>query len=175
MSGLPQRTSSGLARSPAIAGGSGGRPDRHKHSVHRTPLGHTSPAWVAAGSLFFVTICCEERGSVRLTTPDAARIVLGAAENYHQRGRWFLRLFLLMPDHLHALIAFPAHEKMNEVIRNWKAFTRRQAGVVWQRNFFDHRLRSDESWEHKAAYIRMNPVRRNLVSLPTQWPFVIEH
>lgn len=172
---LPQRAA--LAHTPpwSAPAGSGGRPDRHHERFHRTSLAHTPPAWVASGSLFFVTVCCEQRGSRILTEPLTAQTLLDAARQYHERGRWFARLLLLMPDHLHALLAFPPHEQMSEVFRNWKAFTARRAGVKWQRNYFDHRLRSDESWEEKAAYIRMNPVRRGLVAQPTEWPFFLEH
>jgi putative transposase len=41
---------------------------------------------------------------------------------------------------------------------------------VWQRGFFDHRLRADESFEEKATYVRMNPVRKGLVGRPDDWP-----
>jgi len=77
-----------------------------------------------------------------------------------------------MPDHLHALLAIPAEEGLASVVRNWKRFVAKQAGVKWQDGFFDHRLRSNESFQEKADYIRMNPVRANLVTQPGEWPYV---
>lgn len=77
-----------------------------------------------------------------------------------------------MPDHLHALVSFPRDRDMKIVISRWKQFTATNAGIKWQRDFFDHRLRSDESLYEKAYYIEMNPVRKGLVDRPEQWPYV---
>ena len=40
----------------------------------------------------------------------------------------------------------------------------------WQKEFFDHVLRSDESYESKWLYVRENPVRAGLVSSAEDWP-----
>jgi putative transposase len=45
-------------------------------------------------------------------------------------------------------------------------------GIEWQRDFFEHRLRSDESWREKANYILANPVRKGLVTEVSRWPYV---
>lgn len=84
-------------------------------------------------------------------------------------------MFLLMPDHLHAILAVPRLERLSEVIRNWKRLTARAHGVRWQRNFFDHRLRSCEALEAKARYIRENPVRAGLVDRAEDWPHLLDH
>lgn len=47
----------------------------------------------------------------------------------------------------------------------------RAATTVWQREFFDHVLRSSESYEQKWLYVRKNPVRHGLVKQPEEWPF----
>jgi hypothetical protein len=51
---------------------------------------------------------------------------------------------------------------MTGMIERWKRYTATRAGIRWQRDFFDHRLRADESFEAKSAYIRQNPVRAGL-------------
>jgi putative transposase len=43
--------------------------------------------------------------------------------------------------------------------------------VAWQRSFFDHRLRHDESESDKYEYIRQNPVRAGLVRDADEWPY----
>lgn len=164
--------------------GSGGRPDRHLSAMSvgttdatflRKSLHHSAPAWVKPGSLFFITLCCEQRTENQLCRPEIGPALLDAVRFYHDHQRWFARLFLLMPDHAHALVAFPANEKMGEVLRNWKSFTARQNGIQWQRNFFEHRLRDGEQWELKADYIRQNPVRRGLIADARRWPYLIEN
>ena len=56
----------------------------------------------------------------------------------------------------------------------WKRFVATNSQVVWQRDFFDHRLRSDESYLEKAHYIRMNPVRAGLVPVQEEWKWIWE-
>ena len=60
------------------------------------------------------------------------------------------------------------------LVTKWKRFTAKETGICWQRDFFDHRLRDDESFDEKAAYIRNNPVRAGLVSDTRDWPWQIE-
>ncbi len=57
---------------------------------------------------------------------------------------------------------------------NLKEIIAKQTGISWQRDYFDHRLRSDESHEEKSHYIRQNPVRKGLVTNPEEWKFVWE-
>ena len=62
---------------------------------------------------------------------------------------------------------------MSKVVEKWKRYTATQAGIVWQRNYFDHRLRSDEGHVEKAEYICQNPVRAGLVTVAEEWPYVM--
>jgi hypothetical protein len=82
-------------------------------------------------------------------------------------------LFLLMPDHLHALLFLPPSGKpLQLVVSKWKKWTAKELGIVWQRDFSEHRLRHDESRREKADYILQNPVRKKLLTRPEEWPFV---
>jgi putative transposase len=45
---------------------------------------------------------------------------------------------------------------------------------VWQRVFFDHLLRSAESYRQKWNYVRQNPVGAGLVAKPEDWPYAGE-
>jgi putative transposase len=77
-----------------------------------------------------------------------------------------------MPDHLHALISFPpAGKTIQSIVSQWKEWTAKAAGIGWQRDFFEHRLRHDESRAVKANYILENPVRKKLVSRSEDWPY----
>lgn len=79
-------------------------------------------------------------------------------------------MILIMPDHLHALLAVPPDRQLARTIATWKSYQTKSLGIDWQSGFFDHRLRSDESLHEKAHYIRMNPVRAGLVQRPEAWP-----
>ena len=41
----------------------------------------------------------------------------------------------------------------------------------WQKGFFDHVMRSEESYSEKWAYVALNPVRKHLVARPEDWPY----
>ncbi len=99
--------------------------------------------------------------------------MFGTARRYHASQRWYLKLLLLMPDHLHMLIGVPGDTPLSNLIRDFKRMTSRIANIAWQRNFFDHRLRNDESENVKAAYIRANPVRAGLISEHERWSYAI--
>ena len=45
---------------------------------------------------------------------------------------------------------------------------------LWQSEFFDHLLRSDESYGSKWTYVRENPVRAGLAQSPEDWPYAGE-
>jgi REP element-mobilizing transposase RayT len=138
----------------------------------RKRLFHTSPFWIGSSETFFITICCAKRGSNQLAEPVIFAVMTGALVHQVKASKLWVHLFLAMPDHLHALIVVHPDQKMEKVIRDWKRFVARQAKVVWQDGFFDHRLRREESFEQKARYIRMNPVRAGLVSESGAWNYV---
>jgi len=97
------------------------------------------------GAIYFITICCQRRGSNQLCCESSAKILFETARIYHKRERWNLNLLLLMPDHLHALMGIDGRDSLSQLIRDYKRITAKMAGIGWQRNFFDHRLRHDES------------------------------
>ena len=41
----------------------------------------------------------------------------------------------------------------------------------WQKDFFDHVMRSEESYSQKWVYVAENPVQKNLVTRTEDWPF----
>lgn len=56
------------------------------HTPQRRTLHHTPPAWVAGGSVFFVTICAQKRGMNSLCREPAGTRLLDSAIFYHERG-----------------------------------------------------------------------------------------
>ena len=142
--------------------------------ISRKTLPHEIPSWVdPQKEIYFVTINCAERSRNQLASRDVSERLF---ETIRHRQEKFLRwpyLFLLMPDHLHALLSFPPSGKPSQqIVSKWKEWTAKELGIAWQRDFFEHRLRHDESRREKADYILQNPVRRKLVERPEDWPFV---
>jgi putative transposase len=139
--------------------------------IVRKRLDHTAHFAGRFGAIYFITICCQRRGSNQLCNDKTAAMLENTARIYHEQARWNLNLLLLMPDHLHALIGVDGQTSLAQLIRDYKRITAKIAGVRWQRNFFDHRLRHDESLAEKFAYICQNPVRGGLILGENDWPY----
>jgi len=123
--------------------------------------------------IYFITINCRERFRNQLAMSEVAEPLFETVQHRQERHLWWPYLFLLMPDHLHALVSFPPSGKpIRSIVSKWKEWTAKQLGIAWQSDFFEHRLRHDESRRQKADYILENPVRRNLIARPEDWPFV---
>ena len=137
-------------------------------------LPHEIPLWVdPSKETYFVTINCRERGRNQLARTEIAASLFDTVRHRQEKFLWWPYLFLLMPDHLHALLSFPpSGTPLKTVVRKWKEWTAKQLGLDWQEDFFEHRLRREESRRQKADYILANPVRVGLVARPEDWPFV---
>ncbi len=138
----------------------------------RGRLLHEIPAWVPDGSLFLITINCAVRGQNQLAHAGVGDAVLAAGAFNHERHVWFCRVMLLMPDHLHAILASGREPGMKAVVANWKRFLAAKHDIQWQRDFFDHRLRDHHEETEKLDYILRNPMRRGLVDRVEDWPWV---
>jgi REP element-mobilizing transposase RayT len=137
-------------------------------------LPHDIPLWVdPSKEIYFITINCQLRFENQLALPKVAEQIFATIKHRQQKFLWWPYLFLLMPDHLHALLSFPPSGKpLKLVVSKWKEWTAKELGIQWQDDFFEHRLRRDESRREKADYILANPVRAKLVPKSEEWPYV---
>ncbi len=86
----------------------------------------------------------------------------------HDGGRYDLDAWVIMPNHFHALVA-PTAAALGGVVQGWKggsAFTINKAlgrsGSLWQKEPFDHIVRSEDQWRHYERYIAENPSKAKL-------------
>ena len=98
-----------------------------------------------------------------------ANLFLEVLEKY--RTGYLLHAYVLMPDHIHLLVSFPPEKILSQVVGLWKRGLSRTHGISWQRNFFEHRLRNDESIQQKSDYLLNNPVRAGLINDAMAWPY----
>ena len=138
----------------------------------RRKLFHDIPPWVSDDAVFFVTICCHEKMVNTIANERVATVVAESLLFYQNQKKWWVHLWLNMPDHVHGLLSLHKETDFTKIIASWKRFVARKAGFKWQLDFFDHRIRSDESLEEKENYILNNPVRAGLVAEQREWPYV---
>jgi len=48
--------------------------------------------------------------------------LLNSARFDEAKQRWHITLFLLMPDHLHALLSFASDQSMSKIVGQWNIF-----------------------------------------------------
>jgi REP element-mobilizing transposase RayT len=120
----------------------------------------------------------------RRELPAAARDIVLRQIIDKTTDRAFVHKSVVMPEHVHMVIT-PGFDKygqihaISEIVGPIKGASAREinqllgwTGRLWQREFFDHQLRSDESLAEKCEYIRQNPVRRGLVDDPDDYPWL---
>ena len=140
----------------------------------RKRLPHEVPLWLDPSKEdYFITVCCKKRGRQQLTNPDIGFPLLDTIKYRNSQGVWFAHIALLMPDHVHLVLAFPDSDKrLQTIVSKWKEWTAKSLKIEWQRDFFEHRLRKEEGFREKADYILANPVRAGLVKKIEDWPYV---
>ena len=85
--------------------------------------------------------------------------------------------YVLMPDHAHLFVALHTDVSLRKWVKALRSVLGKKLlalGVEkphWQEGFFDHLLRSRESYSQKWDYVRMNPVRAGLSQTPEEWQY----
>ena len=85
--------------------------------------------------------------------------------------------YVIMPDHIHVFVRLaPQYELGKTVgcIKKSLSAALKDSGAEsphWQPGFFDHLVRSSESYSEKWTYVYQNPVRAGLVKAADEWPY----
>jgi REP element-mobilizing transposase RayT len=132
--------------------------------------------------IYFVTACAAGRSPI-LARADVFAIVRAELDAARARHGWAVGRFVLMPNHLHFFCSNgeAGAVSLSRFVGSFKEWTAkrmvRSLGLrapIWQREFFDHVLRSDESYDAKWRYVVENPVRAGHVATAEIWPYAGE-
>jgi putative transposase len=125
---------------------------------------------------YFITFNTYRRRSIlaRAEIDERFRSFCHKAEDYDVAvGR-----YVIMPDHIHLFVAIPSTEvtlpRWVQMLRTVLGKELLRLGVAkphWQEGFFDHVLRSSESYGQKWDYVRLNPVRAGFCGETEEWPY----
>lgn len=128
------------------------------------------------GHVYHLTSTTDERRRwfEDFATARVAIRVLNAAETIADGA---LLAWVLMPDHLHALVQLGETDALDRLANRLKSGTARavnrhlgRSGRLWQSAYHDHLLRKEEDVETVARYIVMNPLRASLVERVGDYP-----
>lgn len=136
----------------------------------RKTLPHHLPSFVdPAKEIFFITVCCQLCGRNQLAIPVVGPPLIATIEHRNENHIWWAHLAVIMPDHVQFLLFFPRERPFKITMSKCKEWTAKSLHIEWQRDFFDHRLRREESNREKADYILRNPVRAESWE---DWPYL---
>jgi REP element-mobilizing transposase RayT len=127
--------------------------------------------WSAPENRYFVTVCIADRRPGLMAT-GLRDLILGRVResDFVQDTETFA--FTVMPDHIHWLLRLGHRLSLGRVVGRFKAETRlglAETQLYWQRDFFEHRLRAEETVERYGQYIFLNPYRAELLKLDAVW------
>lgn len=128
-----------------------------------------------ASPIYFVTACTVRRRAI-LARPEVHHVFLEFCRFGEERGA-FVGAYVLMPDHLHLFVALDPELTLSEWMKSLKNALSKSLRSLhipaphWQKGFFDHVLRSGESYSQKWEYVRDNPVRAGLAKTFEDWPY----
>jgi putative transposase len=129
--------------------------------------------------MYFITCCTHRRQRLLANSTVHTSFVRFAQRAYNQHGISIGR-YVIMPDHLHFFVT-PGE---NTDLAPWIGTLKRVVGQavnlhgsakpIWQRGFFDHVMRTAESYGQKWQYVSENPIRAGLVRPAEKWPYAGE-
>ena len=125
--------------------------------------------------IYFVTACTLNRRALlaRKAVHETFIAFATAAEGHGA----YIGAYVIMPNHIHLFVALEQDKDLSVWMKSLKNSVSKilrllkVASPHWQKGFFDHVLRSGESYRQKWEYVRDNPVRAGLVQDWKDWPY----
>jgi len=146
--------------------------NKHRKQMHLKDFDYKGSVFV-----YFITICTANK-QLYFLNKKITKIIEDELEFRRISKEIWLFCYCIMPDHLHILLSLT--EDYDKDLQNWvSAFKRYTTRVVnelfgikpiWQKNFYDHIIRKEESLIKITEYIVNNPVSKGIVSEWEKYP-----
>ncbi|MCG8583705.1 MAG: transposase [Pirellulales bacterium] len=135
----------------------------------------------------FVTFSCYKRRRL-LDHPDARQIVIEFLASELECRSGVCSGFVIMPDHVHAIVWFPETNQLSDFMKQWKqrsslrlkkflrgvlqkyACSTDRRDPFWQPRYYPFNLYSEKKAIEKLNYMHLNPVRAGLAEECCDWP-----
>ncbi|PYS99266.1 MAG: hypothetical protein DMF63_11605 [Acidobacteria bacterium] len=113
-------------------------------------------------------------GSCVMQEPAVAKVVADSLLHFDAQ-RYHLYAWCVMPNHVHSVVRPKQNHKLEDVLHSWKSYTAHEInkllgrrGELWQREYYDHLVRSESDLERAMKYTIRNPASAGLQN----WPWV---
>jgi REP element-mobilizing transposase RayT len=126
---------------------------------------HRVPARYAHGdrTRTFHELLDAGHGQCPLAIPQCRTIVERTLMHF-EHERYLLDELVVAPNHVHVLVVPFENHGLSDIVRSWKSYSAKQinrvlgrVGPLWQKESFDHILRSAAQLESVRAYVRAHP------------------
>ncbi len=134
------------------------------------PVQRIAESWTTEGAGFFAfdkVLDARATGPQWLTRPGIAPAVIGALYAEQQKGFYELGSWVVMPNHVHALIC-PVGD-LSKIVSGIKVTSAKEAnrllnrtGAFRSRDYFDRCARNSAEEHRIMSYIENNPVKAGL-------------
>src|SRR6266704_4451426 len=126
-------------------------------------------------SVYFITASNAKRLPLFRKEP-MARLFVEVLFHYREHKNYLLHEFVLMPDHFHLLISptLSLGRSLQLIKGGFSYRAKRElafAGEIWERSFYDRRVREAEDYYNFKQYIRQNPIKQGLVAALADYPY----
>jgi putative transposase len=117
-------------------------------------------------STYFITASTFQKQSL-FQSDRMAGLFVEVLLHYRQQNKYLLHEFVVMPDHFHLLITPTLTlERALQLIKGGFSFRAKKelrfGGEIWQKSFYDRRVRDIGEYHAFRQYIHRNPVKRGL-------------
>ena len=126
-------------------------------------------------STYFITASTFQKQGL-LQSDRMANLLLAVLYHYRSQQKYLLHEFVIMPDHFHLLLSpMETLERALQLIKGGFSFRAKKelgfGGEIWEKSFYDHRVRDWQEYCGFRKYIHENPVKRKLAARPEDYPF----
>ena len=126
-------------------------------------------------SVYFITASTFQRRLLFNKEP-MARLFVEVLFHYRDHKNYLLHEFVLMPDHFHVLISPTLSlERSLQLIKGGFSYRAKKelefAGEIWEKSFYDRRVRGAEDYYNFKQYIRQNPIKQGLATRLADYPY----
>ena len=133
------------------------------------------PRGNTGSSVYFITASTFQRRLLFDKEP-MARLFVEVLLHYRDHKNYLLHEFVLMPDHFHLLISPTLSlERSLQLIKGGFSYRAKKelgfAGEIWEKSFYDRRVRGAEDYYNFKQYIRQNPIKQGLTATLADYPY----
>ena len=142
------------------------------------------------GGTYFFTVVSYRRQKILCDNP-IRNALRDAINSTRLKYPFRIEAWVLLPDHLHCIWTLPEHDA--DYMKRWSLIKRKvsivcsaqyknsawlsisskkhRESTIWQRRYWEHRIRDQDDFNLHVEYIHNNPVKHGWCEQAIDWPY----